>query len=233
MSFNPHVPLVTRRPAREQEEDMGTSGREAAANYDSLERTKKLSCWHILSVSVAVFALVVSAVVMVANVTYYLNEDHMLERCTSSDAESFMPCHYLKMVLMVASPAMLTAEAIRLYLHIAYLAGIVFMTHYVLATMTLMLGVATNKHFALVPWFISQFVLALLLTVCMMLEMYTDHAMAMDGSASGGKSKYFVMTTGALAFVIMNWVVNSITFSRIRKLNGELKQTFDYARFDR
>ena len=81
MSFNPHVPLVTRRPAREQEEeDMGTSGREAAANYDSLERTKKLSCWHILSVSVAVFALVVSAVILVANVTYYLNEDHMLER---------------------------------------------------------------------------------------------------------------------------------------------------------
>ena len=47
---------------------------------ERLERTKKLSCWHILSVSVAVFALVVSAVVMVANVTYYLNEDHMLER---------------------------------------------------------------------------------------------------------------------------------------------------------
>ena len=80
MSFNPHVPLVTRRPAREQEEDMGTSGRGAAANHDSLERTKKLSCWHILSVSVAVFALVVSAVILVANVTYYLNEDHMLER---------------------------------------------------------------------------------------------------------------------------------------------------------
>ena len=47
---------------------------------DALERTKKLSCWHILSVSVAVFALVVSAVILVANVTYYLNEDHMLER---------------------------------------------------------------------------------------------------------------------------------------------------------
>jgi len=233
MSSNPHLPLVPPRPATGHDEMRSDHSTLGVTGSERLERTKKLSCWHILSVSVAVFALVVSAVVMVANVTYYLNEDHMLERCTSSDAESFMPCHYLKMVLMVASPAMLTAEAIRLYLHIAYLAGIVFMTHYVLATMTLMLGVATNKHFALVPWFISQFVLALLLTVCMMLEMYTDHAMAMDGGASGGKSKYFVMTTGALAFVIMNWVVNSITFSRIRKLNGELKQTFDYARFDR
>jgi len=225
---NPHLPLVPPRP---------TSGNDDMRNDHNMgerfERTKKLSCWHILSVSVAVFALVVSAVVMVANVTYYLNEDHMLERCTSTDAESFMPCHYLKMVLMVVSPSLVTAETIRLYLHIAYLAGIVFITHYVLATMTLMLGVATNKHFALVPWFISQFVLALLLTVCMMLEMYTDHALTLDGDASGGKSKYFVMTTGALAFVIMNWIVNSITFSRIRKLNGELKQTFDYARFDR
>ena len=45
-----------------------------------VERTRKLSCWHILSVSVGVFALVVSAVILVANVTYYLNEDHMLER---------------------------------------------------------------------------------------------------------------------------------------------------------
>ena len=41
-------------------------------------------------------------------------------------------------------------------MHIAYLASIVFVTHYILATMTLMLGVATNKHMALVPWFISQ-----------------------------------------------------------------------------
>ena len=45
---------------------------------------------------------------------------------------------------------------IRFYLHIAYLAGIVFVTHYILATMVLMLGVATNKHCALVPWFVSQ-----------------------------------------------------------------------------
>jgi len=236
MRSNPHLPLVPPRPTtdndmRNENNTMGVS--------DRLERTKKVSCWHILSVTVAVFALVVSAFLMVANVTYYLNEDHMLERCTSSDAESFMPCHYLKMVLMVATPSIATAETIRLYLHLTYLAGIVLMTHYVLATMTLMLGVATNKHYALIPWFISQFVLALLLTVCMMLEMYTDHAMTADNlggrDASGGigRSKYFVMTTGALAFVIMNWVVNSVTFSRIKKLNGELKQTFDYARFDR
>ena len=65
----------------------------------------------------------------------------------------------------------------------------------------------------------------------MMLEMYTDHlAMAEAGKGHGGrhfvalKSKYFVMTTAALAFVVMNWVVNSVTFSRIRKLNTELNQ---------
>ena len=65
----------------------------------------------------------------------------------------------------------------------------------------------------------------------MMLEMYTDHlAMAEAGKGHGGhhvvalKSKYFVMTTAALAFVVMNWVVNSVTFSRIRKLNSEINQ---------
>ena len=34
-------------------------------------------------------------------------------RCTSEDAESFMPCHYLKMILAVASPKVATAEALR------------------------------------------------------------------------------------------------------------------------
>lgn len=231
MSFNPHVPLVTRRPPPSEEEDMRNTNREA-----DLERTKKLSCWHILSVSVAVFALVVSAVILVANVTYYLNEDHMLERCTSSEADSFLPCHYIKLALEVVAKNMVDAGTLRVYLHIAYLASIVFVTHYILATMTLMLGVATNKHLALVPWFVSQFVLALLLTVSMMLEMYTDHYRRSDLAGSDDdvtvRSKYFVMTTGALAFVIMNWVVNSVTFSRIRKLNGELFQNFDYARFD-
>jgi len=243
MSFNPHVPLVSARPAAdsEVEDTMGRQSlRNTNADHHKVERTRKLSCWHILSVSVGVFALVVSAVILVANVTYYLNEDHMLERCTSEDAESFMPCHYLKMILAVASPKVATAEALRFYLHIAYLAGIVFVTHYILATMVLMLGVATNKHCALVPWFVSQFVLALCLSAGMMLEMYTDHlAMAEAGKGHGGphvvalKSKYFVMTTAALAFVVMNWVVNSVTFSRIRKLNSEINQTFDYARFDR
>ena len=57
----------------------------------------------------------------------------------------------------------------------------------------------------------------------MMLEMYTDHFRMADDDVAV-RSKYFVMTTGALAFVIMNWVVNSVTFSRIRKLNGHLVQ---------
>ena len=75
---------------------------------------------------------------------------------------------------------------------------------------------------------IFQFVLALLLTVSMMLEMYTDHYRSgpHDGDDVNVRSKYFVMTTGALAFVIMNWVVNSVTFSRIGKLNGAFVQVF-------
>merc|ERR1712226_848343 len=113
---NPHVPLVSARPAADSEAEdiMGRQSlRNTNGDHHKVERTRKLSCWHILSVSVGVFALVVSAVILVANVTYYLNEDHMLERCTSSEADSFLPCHYIKLALEVVAKNMVDAGTLR------------------------------------------------------------------------------------------------------------------------
>merc|ERR1712142_599723 len=153
---NPYSPF-TRRGRSNSNEDMED-------DRVTIERTKKLSCWHILSVTSAVVSMVLASMLLIANVTYYINEDHMVEVCTTpEESENYYPCHYLEMMIGIVKGDV-TTEDYRFALHITYLSSIVLMTHYLVTTMILMLGVATNKHLALIPKMIVQFLVALVLT---------------------------------------------------------------------
>ena len=224
MNNNPHLPLTRRRSS-----DM---------DQQTIERTKKLSCWHILSVTMAIIATILAAMLLITNVTYYINEDHMVEQCTSDNSEHYYPCHYIDMIMAMIKSTVATASDYKFLLHVSYLATIVLSTHYIMASMIMMLGVATNKHLALIPWLIIQFVVALIFTALILFELYVDHynlgGMIYVDHRHINTSRYFMVATAALGFVVLDWIIGYVTYVQIKKVNKTLDQMnrFDYARFE-
>lgn len=208
-----------------------------------LERTKKISGWHILTMIEIILSVILSVFLIFTNVSYYVNEDFMVESCTTSDISgSFYVCHYLSMILTLFfnDQGSGKAEDYKMGLQWIYLITLVSGVHYALSAVIAMAGVVANKRVALIPWLVALIMTSSVLTFLIVIEVYVDHHNIKDliyvtaGSRGDPEvaSKFFLMALALLTFEVFKWITAFITFNYIRRL-GQVTEDINRFQYGR
>lgn len=183
---------------------------------------RMLSCWHLLSAIMTVASTIFASYLLMKNVVFYLDVDHVVEHCTI-DWESYYPCHFMHLWWIMNDQN--SIYDLRCFLGTIFLFTMVTSAHYIVAGLAMVVGTARRSHLAMVPWLVVKAFVIILIAGLVLAEVYT----------TGGSihSQYFMITIAILVCSVFHWIFGYVAFSQLRQTNLRLEElnNFNYIRF--